>query len=208
MGYYIRVLGKSDVSIPISTLEHRLETEGIGAKFEITKGDNESWTEVEMLHTDPTAPPDGIIALIERNTVSPGSLAKDELDEFSEEVEECKPESATKWLKKFFPQVKVIYCFQIIHHGAEWGNGWQAIHTIDEEIWKTLGGIFQADGEGFSNEDGYHILWQFSENVKGSWQMAVLDTDNRWIPFEMDLGNKKQREAFLEGKVPPGAKRL
>ena len=35
--------------------------------------------------------------------------------------------------------------------------------------------------------------------------MAVFQS-GKWIAFEMDLGNQDQREAFLEGKVPTGAR--
>jgi hypothetical protein len=70
------------------------------------------------------------------------------------------------------------------------------------------GGILQADGEGFSNEDGYLILWQFADTVDGDWNMAVLDKDGSWIRFQMNLGDPEQRAAFLKGRVPEGAKIL
>ena len=43
----------------------------------------------------------------------------------------------------------------------------------------TLGGILKADGEGFSNEDGYPILWRFPEDAASAWIMAVLDATGR-----------------------------
>ena len=64
----------------------------------------------------------------------------------------------------------------------------------------------QADGEGFTNEDGYHILWQFGEEVEGPLKMAVLGEDGRWTEFEMDLGDRRQRAAFLAGQVPDGVR--
>jgi hypothetical protein len=63
--------------------------------------------------------------------------------------------------------------------------------------------IVQADGEGFTNEDGYHIIWDFSDQVTGPWWMAVL-VNGRWVPFKMDLANRGHREAFLAGRVPAG----
>jgi hypothetical protein len=74
----------------------------------------------------------------------------------------------------------------------------------DQALART-GGIFQADGEGFSNEDGYHAVWQFSDRVSGPWWMGVLQ-DDRWVHFEMELGDASQRAAFLRGEVPAGAK--
>ncbi|HSE26404.1 MAG TPA: hypothetical protein VLB68_32350, partial [Pyrinomonadaceae bacterium] len=65
--------------------------------------------------------------------------------------------------------------------------------------------ILQADNEGFSNEEGYHILWQFNDSVNGTWWMAVMKGD-QWKPFQMDLGDHKQRESFFKGQIPKGAK--
>jgi hypothetical protein len=56
--------------------------------------------------------------------------------------------------------------------------------------------------EGFSNEKGHHVLWQFSEVVEGEWNVAVLDPDGKWVAFTMDLGNLEHRRAFLDGRVP------
>jgi hypothetical protein len=94
----------------------------------------------------------------------------------------------------------VIYSFQHLS-GIGIDNGAAALAAIREAIWARGDAIIQADGEGFSNEDGDHILWQFSDRVSGPWWMAVLQGD-KWVPFEMDLGNMKHRAAFLDGRVP------
>jgi hypothetical protein len=91
--------------------------------------------------------------------------------------------------------------------GSDRDDGWDSTHAIQEEIRDSVGGIFQADHEGFSNEDGDHILWEFDDSVTGPWNMAVLGPDGDWIPFEMELGDRRQREAFWAGEVPDGAKR-
>jgi hypothetical protein len=36
--------------------------------------------------------------------------------------------------------------------------------------------------------------------------MAVLDEQDNWRAFEMMLEDPSQRQSFLEGKVPAGAK--
>jgi hypothetical protein len=71
-----------------------------------------------------------------------------------------------------------------------------------------VGGILQADQEGFSNEDGYQILWQFDRDHIGPWKMAVLGSNSAWIAVQMDLANPKHKEAFLNGWVPEGVKLL
>ena len=72
-------------------------------------------------------------------------------------------------------------------------------------IFTQVVGIIQADREGFSDEKGYHILWQFSNSVKRPWWMSVLK-DGQWVRFQMDLGNRKHRAAFFRGQVPAGVK--
>ena len=163
---------------------------------------------MELVYVAKDAPSDGCIAVIVNNPVVSGELGEAELEEFIDDLEGRKPASAALWLKEYLPKVKAIYCFQVIHHGAEWGPGWDAIHAVQDEIWTTLGGNIQADYEGFSNEDGHHILWQFSDRVTGAWKMAVLDKIGKWVAFEMNLGNQKHRKAFWEGKVPKGIKVL
>jgi hypothetical protein len=107
-------------------------------------------------------------------------------------------------LRRYLPGVKTIYAFQILS-GFDKEVGWSAIGTVKSKLWNELGGIFQADGEGFSNEDGYQVVWQFSDRVSGPWWMGVLK-DGAWFHFEMELGDKAQREAFFRGEVPAGAK--
>lgn len=200
MGYYLRVLAKSSTGVSVRILQQRLEKDRISAILEGDSPESSMWTRLLLRHPDGPA-----IADIERNQVRPGSLGSEELNELSEEIAECKPETAARWLRDFLRSVKAIYAFQVLG-GAEKGQGWDAIYSIEGELWRSLGGIFQSDGEGFSNEDGYHILWQFDSDVRRSWKMAVLGPDHHWTAFEMDLGNQDQRAAFLAGKVPAGVK--
>jgi hypothetical protein len=39
--------------------------------------------------------------------------------------------------------------------------------------------------------------------VQGSWWMAVLE-QGQWRHFEMDLGDRQHRAAFLQGQIPAG----
>ncbi len=87
-------------------------------------------------------------------------------------------------------------------------RNYEIVTNIKSTIWNKIGGILQADDEGFSNEDGYHILWQFADDVTGDWSCAVLNEKGEWERFVMDLGDKAQRKDFQEGKVPQKAKRI
>lgn len=202
MGYYVRVLTPNDRIVTVTRLRSALANEGLSADLKIEEGDDQDWTQLVLSHAKGDE-----IAAIERNEVAAGTLGRDEIDEFIEETRGGHPAVNAKWLGQYLKRVKVIYSFQVLN-GSEATGGWDALGAVKSEIWSALGGIFQADLEGFSNEKGYHILWQFSKGVSGSWCMALLNQDGSWTNFQMELGNLHQRESFLAGKLPKGAKLL
>jgi hypothetical protein len=194
MPYYIRVLSPSEKVIPASELSRGLEN----CALRVEAGTNDAWEHILL------AEPDGReIAAIERNVVCAGSLGEEELNEFLDEVDELQPASGAEWLKTYLSTIKTIYAFQVLGQTTE--SGWAAIGSLKSELWNALGGIFQADGEGFSNEDGYHIVWQFSERTTGPWWMGLLK-NGAWVHFKMELGNQSHRSQFQSGHVPPGVK--
>jgi hypothetical protein len=203
MGYYIRILGTQDPDIHFDELLENLKADGLTAKLDFAEGDTPTrWTLLEVANGNGDA-----LAQIERNPVINGEPGQEELDEYRNELEGCQPTSAAKWLMGYFDRVKVIYAFQMLNAAFD-GNNYDIVNSIKIKIWNRTGGIFQADGEGFSNEEGYHILWQFSDNVTGDWSCAVLNASGDWDKFVMDLGDKIQRKEFQEGKVPQKAKLL
>lgn len=203
MGYYIRILGTEDPDIHLDELLQGLKADGLTAKLAFAGGDSpDKWSLLEVANDKGDA-----LAQIERNPVVEGNLGQEELDEFREEVQDCKPASAAEWLTNFFGQVKVIYAFQMLNAAFE-GENYHIVNSIRTKIWNRTDGIFQADGEGFTNEEGYHILWQFSDTVSGDWSCAVLNSLGSWDKFVMDLGSKSQRQEFQDGKIPTKAKRL
>jgi hypothetical protein len=196
MGYYIRVLGKNLATIPVQ----ELRKVALSAVVDVTEGSDESWEQLILKHESGQE-----IAAVERNPVVDGKLGAKELQEFLAEVRHHKPDSAAAWLQKYLPTVKVIYAFQLLS-GTDVNDGWTPFHRLYQAIWKHAGGILQADGEGFSNEEGYTVLWQFGEGVAGQWNLGVMVQDGRWVHFEMDLGNDEHRKAFWHGEVPVGVK--
>jgi hypothetical protein len=195
MGYYTRVLGKNIASIPVQELKEV----ALPALVDVAEGSGE-WQRLILKHKSGQE-----IAVVEKNPVVEGELGADELQEFLNEVPHHKPDSAVAWLQKYLPTVKVIDAFQLLS-GTEVDDGWTPLHRLYRAIWNRAGGILQADGEGFSNEEGYTILWQFGENARGQWNLGVMVQDGRWVHFEMDLGNDEHREAFWLGKVPAGVR--
>ena len=199
MSYYVRVLSTSADCIALSALQSALENDKLQATLSVDDGASDDWTQLILRHADGRE-----IASIERNLVEEGSLGSEELAEFADEVAECKPANAAKWLLDYFPRVRCIYAFQVLS-GCDHQNGWEILGAVKDRIWSAAPSIFQSDNEGFSNEEGYHILWQFSDSVDGDWWMAVL-SGGEWSPFQMELGNRKQRESFFRGQIPKDVK--
>ena len=203
MGYYIRIFGKNDPEIHLDKILKSLADEGLEAKLLLADGESAAnWTLLDINNKEGVP-----LIQVERNPVIEGELGKEELEEFREYIKEYKPTSAVKWLDQYFNKVKVIYAFQILNAAFEDEN-YPILESIKTTIWRQTSGIFQADLEGFSNEDGYHILWQFSDNVTGDYSMAVRNMLGQWVNFRMDLGDQKQREDFWNGKVPKGAVKI
>lgn len=203
MEYFIRVLGTQDPDIHMDELMEGLVAENLSAKFAFDEGEDPgNWTVIDILNEEGDH-----LAQLERNPVVAGELGQEELDEFRESVGEDKPATAAKWLTAYFDKVKVIYAIQMLDAAFEGGN-YEIVTNIKSTIWNKVGGILQADDEGFSNEEGYHILWQFADDVTGKWSCAVLNDKGAWEQFVMELGDKTQRKEFMEGKVPAKAERV
>ena len=199
MGYYIRILSPTVRCVSFSEVQALLASEAPSAVLTLEAGTEADWEQLVLAHHNATE-----IAAVERSPVDKGSLGAEELEEFREEITDCAPASAVEWLLNYFSRVRTIYTLQVLS-GTETDSGWEILGALKTAIWRRSMGIFQADGEGFSNEQGYHILWQFSDSVSGPWWMGVL-REGSWVHFEMELGDSQQKQAFLRGEVPTGVR--
>ena len=198
MGYYTRVLSKYEDFPSSEELTQVVQGDHPSFKLSIEEGTEDAWESL-LLSGDGEVE----VAVLERFPVSDGSIGQDEIAEFIEDTQDCKPESGVEWLHAFLDEVKTVYSFQHLV-GSETEEGLAALHALRTFLWQRGESIIQADMEGFTNEEGYHIVWQFSDSVSGAWNMAVLQ-DGTWHQFQMDLGDPDQREAFFRGEVPPDA---
>ena len=200
MGYFIRVLGIYQDPISISELEAELEQQGLkGSLRPDQHGD--PWSVIDVVSNNGSK-----LAQIEKNFVFPGCLAQAELDEFRAIIRAYQPLSAVQWLDRYFDRVKIIYAFRVLE-AALIDDNFEVVSALKRAIWGKCGGLLQNDLEGFSNDEGYHILWQFPDDISGDKYCAVLDNDV-WVRFRMDLGDHFQRMAFRAGVVPQMAVRL
>ena len=195
MGYYTRVLSKNEEFPPFEELAQLMSAEHPDYKLTIEEGSEEEWETLLLSSTDEVE-----VALLERNPVTDGSIGQDEIAEFIEETQDCKPETGVEWLAEFLTSVRTIYAFQHLQ-GSDTEEGGNALHALRSALWERGDAILQADSEGFTNEEGFHIVWQFSDSVSGPWNMGVLQ-EGVWRHFAMDLGDPGHRAAFLIGEVP------
>jgi len=195
MAYYTRVLSKDEEFPEFDELAQFLRGEHPDYKLTVEEGTEEEW-EILLLSGDDEVE----VALIERRPVYDGSIGQDEIADFIEDLWDVKPESGVEWLKGYLDEVKTIYAIQHLL-GSETVDGSNALHAVRSKLWERGDAILQADGEGFTNEEGYHIVWQFSDSVSGPWNMGVYK-DDMWYHFKMDLGDPDHRAAFLNGEVP------
>ena len=195
MSYYTRVLSKQEEFPTLDELAQSIAAEHPEYRLTIEDGTEEEWESLLLSGKDGVE-----VAVLERNPVFDGSIGQDAIADFLEEIRDCKPESGVQWLTDYLAEIKSVYAFQHLQ-GSETVDGSNVLHALRAAIWERGDAIIQADGEGFTNEDGYHILWQFSDSVSGPWNMGVYK-DDLWHHFKMDLGDPDHRAAFLEGNVP------
>jgi hypothetical protein len=195
MPYYTRVLSKDEEYPSFEELAQLVRAGHPDYRLTVESGVEEEWESLLLVSTDEVE-----VAVLERNPVFDGSAGQDEIADFIEDLRDCKPESGVEWLEEFLGEVKTIYAFQHLQ-GAEMEEGGNVLHALRSALWERGDAIIQADSEGFTNEEGFHVVWQFSDLVSGPWNMGVLQ-DGTWQHFKMDLGDPDHRAAFLAGEVP------
>jgi len=196
VGYYIRLLTPNPAVVSIDRIKGSLQSKIPTADIQSLTADGSSWTDFEIAQGEET------LCVVSRALDSDADrLVQEELGEFASELEDAKPTNAARWVQDYLSKVRAIYAFQILG-SVNTDERWDAIGAVTQCLQDAVGGIVQADGEGFSNEEGYHIVWQFSDKVTGKWNCAILSGDGSWKRFEMDLGSLEHRQAFWNGRVP------
>ncbi len=118
-----------------------------------------------------------------------------------DDAEPVMPHSAVRWLCQYMHQVQVIYSFKP-HQALYDEKGWAIFNQVWTNLKKLEPGIVHTQAEGFTNESGDQITWEFPKGSVGDWKMAVLNDENDWVKFTMDLANLEQRQSFQAGRLP------
>ena len=88
MGYYTRVLSRQEDFPSFDELAQFIRTEHPHCRLTIEEGTEDEWESLLLSGDDEVE-----ISVIERNPVADGSLGQDEIADFLEDTQECKPES-------------------------------------------------------------------------------------------------------------------
>jgi hypothetical protein len=195
MGYWMYVCSRSDEVITVETLREFFEDDDIVLEV---FGDQTGagWDQISIDHPDGTT-----IALLNLRT---GDQVAATIAEDTEQLLETLPRCNAEWVADFLRGVKTIYLFQILN-GVDVDDGWDHVRNLQSELRDGFDGILYAEREGYSNPAGYHITWEFSDDVSDVWRMALYDPKyGIWRCFQMELSNAEHREAFCAGRVPDG----
>ena len=203
MAYSLRILGKVNPVITVNDIHEKLAEENLQADFHIQQGTADNWTQIIFRSIKGTD-----LVLIEKTDIEPGARGEEQMQAFKDAVYGDKPDNAAAWLINYFDQIKVVYTLEMVSPEITEENYWDIVTELKMLFWDNTHGIFLGDHDGFSNEDGFLILWHFDENASGSRYVGTLDENGEWVNYEIDLANEQQREQFLAGKLPENLERL
>ncbi len=207
MPYHMWYLSTSDERVPFHEYAELVEAVGDGYSLTLTEGTDAEWVEFALTHKEGNHPIGDLKWIPVRPGVAddPGS---EEIALFLEEIEGCQPACNEPWLRRFLLRVKTLYLWSL-YSGTDINDGWAPVHELQEAFTDDEETAVYAELEGWSNTDGDHITWEFTEGVRGGepWWFG-LHLHGRWHRFQMDLADRERREFFKRGEIPPGVKVL
>ena len=191
MGEYARVITKSMNKIDIENLKKAVEED---MKIEIIGNSEENWEKIILKRNDYNQI---VTEIVEVKNIEEEKAA------LLEGLTNSEPRNSAEWTSSYIKEAKKIYRFELFE-GAEDQYGWYSFEALREALWESSGGIMQNDGEGYRNEEGFFIVWQFEYEVEGPYEAAILDEYGKWLCFEMELSDKTHEQQFKAGKLPKG----
>ncbi|MGM0418882.1 MAG: hypothetical protein ACQEQS_09185 [Thermodesulfobacteriota bacterium] len=199
MPFFIRLFSIYDKLLSIETLSFLTETDPLFEDIDFEK-------EVTSTHNQFIIKKKGLeAALIIENLPAKKDEDKFKLDNIIEYACEKKPLKSAKWVKKYLKKTSVLYEF-IPLADLETEEDWEIFSLLYIEAWAYLRGIFQIKNEGFTNESGDIIFWDFPYDATGSRTAALRTFTGRWKTFELDIEDNSQKNKFLKGKIPEKSK--
>jgi hypothetical protein len=190
MVYCVRLLTTTEKTLPFSEITRQ------GGSINLVLGTDMLWERLEILE-----PADNPIAILDRLPVSSDSRGDIEMEKLRDSIQSSYPVNSRQWLRNYFSRVKTIYTFQLFTDNIT-KKEWPTLGRVQNLLKDILGGIIQADNEGYYNEKGAYILWQMYAGAGGTIPAATLDNNGEWIPYMLRLDNPEAVERFKQG-IPP-----
>jgi hypothetical protein len=174
-----------------------------GLTGELTDGTPADWRQISVTDDDGNWAFD-----FERRTVAANADEwAGDLDFFMGWLAVAKPTVNAQWVAQYLTRVQTFYLFRCSLNALD--SSLDLVNAIidslrhDDENVGGHSGLMYAEGEGWSNENGRHITWEFTDGATGLWWMAIR-ADDGWDGFQMELGDEGHRRAFKAGEVPAG----
>jgi hypothetical protein len=190
MGYCGRLLTASEKVVPFQDIREQVDT------AKLVSGQDSAWDKIEI-----SLPEGTLISVLERYPLSSEGQAQNEMALLKDSLQGSDPLNAREWLKNYLSSTRVIYNFRLQAENIT-SKDWPLLGRIQNLLKDTLGGIIQADNEGFYNEEGNYILWQMYEGATGTIPAAALDEKGEWIPYQLRLNDARAIDRFKQGLLP------
>ena len=202
MPYYVDVLTPSSARFSIEEMRTKAKELLPEVDVVLNEGTEKEWEELIIWVSE-----DDAVCTISCTPFTKGESDDTDLGWMIWDIGRWQPGSGAEWLRKYLPSVTTTYRFRFLSRAYE-GTDNRLTSTMINWIHEQRGGIVRADEEGYTNEYGHFILWQFSDGAKGRREFAVCREDGSWDSFIMELGNPEHRAAFKAGRVPDGVEQF
>jgi hypothetical protein len=187
--------------VPTFSVMAELIDEGaFDARLRVSEGEEDTWERLDLVGND-----DSFAVEIDRLVVradQPEGPGMKEVRYFLEEIEAARPASAVPWLRRYLQQVRTVYYLRLYGGHERWS---EPIYELRDYLDNFHRMITYCELEGWSNDMGEHITWEFADSANGVWWMGLL-IDGKWNRFQMELEDKAHQESFKNGQVPRGVK--
>jgi hypothetical protein len=144
MGKRMRLYATSERVVPYAELSELLDEAGLELSFKAQGDTGDGWRQLDLSHPDGSG-----IAVIERHPIPDRAEAVREVGEclgvYTGEVQR----PAAGWILKQAEAVRALYLVRVHTVFAEDPDGAESIDLILNHLQATLGGLIQADYEGF-----------------------------------------------------------
>jgi hypothetical protein len=201
VGYDMRVFAKSDSSVPVSWFRGAFDHLGTDVVIECDGGTEDRWQSLVVEHGDGRE-----ICFVEREEVSPESLAAREVQDYLDALADYRPRSGAEWVREFLARVRVVYPVRVQSDDDTDPDGWDVMQFIVTEHARRLDGITHAELEGFYiNENRYLVAAtpDAERLVPDSGCVVAIRQGDGWTAFRA-LPGDGTFAAFLRGEVPDG----